>query len=120
RRRLAAVLAARPRAPPDAPAAPLLAAPRPDAPRVRDAHAGGEDVAAPSRVDLREACLVQRGEIRHAAEHEATKAHRLLAPGVPAKDVGTRAGPNSAAGTRGRRRSAHEAPRAPADRGTPL
>jgi len=24
---------------------------------------------------------------RHAAEHEATKAHRLLAPGVPANDV---------------------------------
>src|SRR5207247_10994825 len=25
--------------------------------------------------------------VRHAAEHEATKAHRLLALGVPAKDV---------------------------------
>src|SRR5438093_3899937 len=25
--------------------------------------------------------------LRHAAEHEATKAHRLLALGVPAKDV---------------------------------
>src|SRR5205823_3814941 len=33
---------------------------------------------------------------------------------------GTRARPNSAAGRRGRRRSAYEAPRAAADRGTPL
>src|SRR5213592_2573664 len=33
---------------------------------------------------------------------------------------GTRAGPNSAAGRRGRRRSAYEAPRAAADRGTRL
>src|SRR5207253_5586251 len=62
-----------------------------------------------------------------------TKAHRLLALGVPAKDVWhplvsplvalalvTRARPNSAAGRRGRRRSAYEAPRAAADRGTPL
>src|SRR5207249_9417883 len=28
-----------------------------------------------------------RRALRHAAEHEATKAHRLLALGVPAKDV---------------------------------
>src|SRR5207249_7975052 len=36
------------------------------------------------------------------------------------KTCGTRARPNSAAGRRGRRRSAYEAPRAAADRGTPL
>src|SRR5207247_3687981 len=39
---------------------------------------------------------------------------------VPAKDVPYARGPNSAAGRRGRRRSAYEAPRAAADRGTPL
>src|SRR5205809_6435457 len=58
--------------------------------------------------------------LRHAAEREATKAHRLFALGVPAKTCGTRAGPNSAAGRRGRRRRAYEAPRAAADRGTRL
>src|SRR5439155_20571952 len=36
------------------------------------------------------------------------------------KTCGTRARRNSAAGRRGRRRSAYEAPRAAADRGTPL
>src|SRR5439155_24334817 len=36
------------------------------------------------------------------------------------KTCGTRAGPNSAAGSRGRRRSAYEAPRAAADGGTRL
>src|SRR5439155_12557477 len=36
------------------------------------------------------------------------------------KTCGTRASPNSAAGRRGRRRSAYEAPRAAADRGTRL
>src|SRR5207253_2039667 len=36
------------------------------------------------------------------------------------KTCGTRARPNSAAGRRGRRGSAYEAPRAAADRGTPL
>src|SRR2546421_9494514 len=44
--------------------------------------------------------------LRHAAEHEATKAHRLLALGVLAKDAWHARGPNSAAGRRGRRRSA--------------
>src|SRR5205814_6972382 len=39
--------------------------------------------------------------------------------GVPARECGTRAGPNSAAGRRGRRRS-YEAPRAAADGGTRL
>src|SRR5262249_20376785 len=52
RRTLAAVFAGRPRPRPDAPAAPLLAAPRSDAGRLRDADAGGEDVAAPSPVDM--------------------------------------------------------------------
>src|SRR5881396_1590709 len=58
--------------------------------------------------------------LRHAAEDEATKAHRLLALRVPAKDMPYACGPNSAAGRRGRRRSAYEAPRAAADRGTRL
>src|SRR2546426_729701 len=58
--------------------------------------------------------------LRHAAEDEATKAHRLLALRVPTKDVPYARGPSSAAGRRGRRRSAYEAPRAAADRGTPL
>src|SRR5207245_1973689 len=58
--------------------------------------------------------------LRHAAEGEATKAHRLLDLRVPAKDVPYARGPNGAAGSRGRRRSAYEAPRAAADRGTPL
>src|SRR5439155_19111591 len=43
-----------------------------------------------------------------------------LLSGVPAKDVRERARPNSAAGRRGRRRSAYEAPRAAGDRGTRL
>src|SRR5207249_8035993 len=58
--------------------------------------------------------------LRHAAEGEATKAHRLLDLRVPAKDVPYTRGPNSAAGRRGRRRSAYEAPRAAADGGTRL
>src|SRR5438477_1399437 len=58
--------------------------------------------------------------LRHAAEDEATKAHRLLDLPMPTKDVPYARGPNSAAGRRGRRRSAYEAPRAAADRGTRL
>src|SRR5207247_9519464 len=58
--------------------------------------------------------------LRHAAEDEATKAHRPLDLRVPTKDVPYARGPNSAAGRRGRRRSAYEAPRAAADRGTRL
>src|SRR5436305_4554186 len=58
--------------------------------------------------------------LRHAAEDEATKAHRLLDLRVPTRDVPYARGPNSAAGRRGRRRSAYEAPRAAADRGTRL
>src|SRR2546427_2567810 len=58
--------------------------------------------------------------LRHAAEDEATKAHRLLDLRVPTNDVPYACGPNSAAGRRGRRRSAYEAPRAAADRGTRL
>src|SRR5207249_2826712 len=53
--------------------------------------------------------------LRHAAEDEATKAHRPLDLRVPTKDVPYARGPNSAAGRRGRRRSAYEAPRAAAD-----
>src|SRR5947207_2024261 len=56
--------------------------------------------------------------LRHAAEDEATKAHRLLALRMPANDVPYACGPNSAAGRRGRRRSAYEAPRAAVDRST--
>src|SRR5439155_6505978 len=58
--------------------------------------------------------------LRHAAEHEATKAHACLLSACRRKTCGTRAGPNSAAGRRGRRRSAYEAPRAAADGGTRL
>src|SRR5207244_8158548 len=58
--------------------------------------------------------------LRHTAEHEATKAHRLLDLRMPANDVPYACGPNSAAGRRGRRRSAYEAPRAAADGGTLL
>src|SRR5207245_10392689 len=58
--------------------------------------------------------------LRHTAEDEATKAHRPLDLRVPTKDVPYARGPNSAAGRRGRRRSAYEAPRAAADRGTRL
>src|SRR5439155_24816741 len=58
--------------------------------------------------------------LRHAAEDEATKAHRLLDLPMPANDVPYACGPNSAAGRRGRRRSAYEAPRAAADGGTRL
>ena len=43
-----------------------------------------------------------------------------LLPACRRKTCGTRAGPNSAAGRRGRRRSAYEAPRAAADGGTRL
>src|SRR5439155_24443400 len=69
--------------------------------------------AAPARVPF-------VAHLRHAAEHEATKGHRLLARGVPANYVRHARGPNSAAGRRGRRRSAYEAPRAAANRGTRL
>src|SRR2546428_11465157 len=58
--------------------------------------------------------------LRHAAEDDATKAHRLLALRVPTKDVPYAREPNSAAGRRGGRRRAYEAPRAAADPGTPL
>src|SRR5207247_8825851 len=58
--------------------------------------------------------------LRHAAEDEATKAHRPLDLRVPTKGVPYARGPNSAAGRRGRRRSAYEAPRAAADGGTRL
>src|SRR5437588_7951506 len=58
--------------------------------------------------------------LRHAAEDEATKAHRLLDLPMPANDVPYACGPNSAAGRRGRRRSAYEAPWAAADGGTRL
>src|SRR5205823_5958420 len=58
--------------------------------------------------------------LRHAAEDEATKADRLLDLRMPANDVPYACGPNSAAGRRGRRRSAYEAPRAAADGGTRL
>src|SRR5436309_11347745 len=56
--------------------------------------------------------------LRHAAEDEATKAHRPLDLRVPTKDVPYARGPNSAARRRGRPRSAYEAPRAAADRST--
>src|SRR5207237_5655971 len=56
--------------------------------------------------------------LRHAAEDEATKAHRPLDLRVPTKDVSYARGPNSAAGRRGRRRSAHEAARAGGGGGT--
>src|SRR5205823_1723748 len=56
--------------------------------------------------------------LRHAAEGEATKADRPLDLRVPAKDVPYARGPKSAAGRRGRRRRAYEAPRAAAERGT--
>src|SRR5260370_985389 len=39
--------------------------------------------------------------LRHAAEDDATKAHRLLDLRVPTKDVPYARGPNSAAGRRG-------------------
>ena len=73
-------------------------------------------IGAPTAPPLPCCAVTDRGFPARAARD----AHRLLALGVPAKKCGTRAGPNSAAGRRGRRRSAYEAPRAVADRGTPL
>src|SRR3989442_3094082 len=58
--------------------------------------------------------------LRHAAEHEATKPIACLLSACRRKTCGTHAGPNNAAGRRGRRRSAYEAPRAAADGGTRL
>src|SRR5437870_1635714 len=87
-------------------------APAPDArPPLRSAPAAGAGSRRRRRGPIRRA-------LRHAAEREATKAHRLLALGVPAKDVRHARRPNSAAGRRGRRRSAYEAPRAAVDGGT--
>src|SRR5207253_6219072 len=48
--------------------------------------------------------------LRHAAEHEATKAHRRLADGVPATDVRHAREAEWRSGAAGRRRSAYEAP----------
>src|SRR5204862_7999602 len=69
--------------------APLLGRPGPRGPR-----AGGPRARPPLR-PTPAAGAVQGGagevpvaaHLRHAAEHETTKAHRLLALGVPAKDV---------------------------------
>src|SRR6266702_8925595 len=82
-------------------------------PRVRPAPAAGAGSGGAGEVPF-------VAHLRHAPEHEATKAHRLLALGVPAKDAWHARGPNSAAGRRGRRRSAYEAPRAAAEGGTRL
>src|SRR5436305_4905212 len=76
--------------------------------------------ASPAQVQSGAGEVPLVAHLRHAAEDEATKAHRLLALRVPTKDVPYARGPNSAAGRRGRRRSAYEAPRAAADRGTRL
>src|SRR5438552_3825955 len=99
--------ALRPRAPP--------ARLRPRASAARDC-----ECPQPSQVEGRAHEIPFPANLRHAAEGEATKAHRPLDLRVPAKDVPYAGGPNSAAGRRGRRRSAYEAPRAAADRGTPL
>src|SRR5437867_13107945 len=76
--------------------------------------------ASPAQVQSGAGEVPLVAHLRHAAEDEATKAHRLLDLRVPTKDVPYARGPNSAAGRRGRRRSAYEAPRAAADRGTRL
>src|SRR6059058_3615061 len=76
--------------------------------------------ASPAQVQSGAGEVPLVAHLRHAAEDEATRAHRLLDLRVPTKDVPYARGPNSAAGRRGRRRSAYEAPRAAADRGTRL
>src|SRR5437016_5496761 len=76
--------------------------------------------ARPAKVQCGAGEVPLVAHLRHAAEDESTEAHRLLDLRVPTKDVPYARGPNSAAGRRGRRRSAYEAPRAAADRGTRL
>src|SRR5213076_183056 len=97
---------------------------RPCAPpaRLRPRASAARDCECPQppQVEGRAHEIPFPAHLRHAAEGEATKAHRLLDLRVPAKDVPYARGPNSAAGRRGRRRSAYEAPRAAADRGTRL
>src|SRR5438876_2551586 len=113
------ILIGAPRAPP-----PPRCAIRPRAPpaRLRPRATAARDCEHPQPPQLegRAHEIPIPAHLRHAAEGEATKAHRLLALRVPAKDVPYARGPNSAAGRRGRRRSAYEAPRAAADRGPPL
>src|SRR5205814_9026392 len=108
-----------PRAPP-----PPRCAIRPRAPpaRLRPRASAARDCECPQppQVEGRAHEIPFPAHLRQAAEDEATKAHRLLALRVPVKDVPYARGPNSAAGRRGRRRSAYEAPRAAADRGTRL
>src|SRR5439155_6138074 len=106
-----------PRAPP-----PPRCAIRPRAPpaRLRPRASAARDCECPQppQVEGRAHEIPFPAHLRHAAEGEATKADRLLDRRVPANDVPYARGPNSAAGRRGRRRSAYEAPRAAADRGT--
>src|SRR5213593_2810814 len=82
--------------------------------------AGNAERQQPAQVQGGAGELPLVAHLRHAAEDEATKAHRPLDLRVPTKDVPYARGPNSAAGRRGRRRSAYEAPRAAADRDTRL
>src|SRR5439155_1643478 len=108
-----------PRAPP-----PPRCAIRPRAPpaRLRPRASAARDCECPQPPQVEGSAheIPFPAHLRHAAEGEATKAHRPLDLRVPAKDVPYARGPNSAAGRRGRRRSAYEAPRAAADRGTRL
>src|SRR5439155_4265175 len=63
----------------DGPRLPLAGGPRAGPPR-RPAPAAGAGSRRRRRGPIRRT-------LRHAAEHEATKAHRLLALGVPAKEM---------------------------------
>src|SRR5213593_4696741 len=107
-----------PRVPP-----PPRCAIRPRAPparfRPRASAARECECPQPSQVEGRAHEIPFPAHLRHAAEGEATKAHRPLDLRVPAKDVPYARGPKSAAGRRGRRRSPYKAPRAATLRATP-
>src|SRR2546430_13918172 len=105
-----------------APALTLIMRPRAPPARLRPRASAARDCECPQppQVEGRAHEIPFPAHLRHAAEGEATKAHRLLDLRVPANDVPYARGPKSAAGRRGRRRSAYEAPRGAADPGPPL
>src|SRR5436189_752454 len=94
-------------------------------------HGSGSDrpvrrlIGAPTAPPLPCCAVPDRGPPPRAARGRAEPPRRrkpiaCLPSACRRTTCGTRARPNSAAGRRGRRRSAYEAPRAAADRGTPL
>src|SRR5205823_7697706 len=85
------------------PASPLRIRPRAPPARLRPRASAARDCECPQppQVEGRAHEIPFPAHLRHAAEGEATKAHRLLDRRVPANDVPYARGPKSAAGRRG-------------------